>query len=197
MKRARHSIGWTLVLGWTFVAALLLLGSDWLFERIWALGPLLQGGWTLLGTILLIGLVIARQWLPGLVLAVAAVALLLLPLPEWGGRAWFWISFNQHREAYDSIVAEADVLPDGGQAHGVRYIIERGPPVRIAFPQPVGVADNWGAVIHDPSDGVATARGWGSRPGEHTIRADLHELWGGDLLTCSRITGHYYRCWFT
>ena len=53
------------------------------------------------------------------------------------------------------------------------------------------------AVIHDPSDLVASAKGWGERPGDYTAHPDVRDLWGGKLVACSRITGHYFRCDFT
>lgn len=179
------------------MATLTLLAGDWLMEvnfllRIVAL-PLIGLG----GLVVLAALTITKQWKAVGALIAAAIVLIVLPLPSWGGRLWFFISFNQHRQAYDAVVAEANGLPRNGIRYGVSYRIEPGPPLRVAFPQPVGIADNWGAVIHDPSDGVAAAKGWGETNGDYTIRPDLQELWGGDIVGCSRITGHYYRCWFT
>lgn len=188
---------WWLVGIWFAVAALTLLASDWLTEINIFLAivavPLVGLG----GLVVMAALAFSGEGKAVGALIVAALVLVLLPLPSWGGRLWFFISFNQHRQAYDAIVAEADRLPRDGTRHGVSYRIESGPPIRVAFPQPVGIADNWGAVIHDPSDGVATAKGWGETNGDYTIRPDLQELWGGDIVSCSRITGHYYRCWFT
>lgn len=188
---------WWLVGIWSALAALTLLASDWLTEVNIFLAivavPLVGLG----GLVVMAALAFSGEGKAVGVLIVAALVLVLLPLPSWGGRVWFFISFYQHRQAYDAVVAEADGLPRDGARHGVSYRIEPGPPIRVAFPQPVGIADNWGAVIHDPSDGVATAKGWGETNGDYTIRPDLQELWGGDIVSCSRITGHYYRCWFT
>ncbi|MBB4083107.1 hypothetical protein [Brevundimonas lenta] len=183
---------------WVLGAAALLLGTDWLIEALFIVGSLLQLLWALAGLIVLIVLLLNRGWLPALALIVAAVGLVFSPLPQWGGWLWFRISFERNRPIYEQVVARAATLPAEGELDGAGYRIEPGPPVRIAFPQPVGVADNWGAVIHDPSDAVLTARGWGPAGGpDYTVRPDLQELWGGDLLSCTRITGHWHRCWFT
>lgn len=188
---------WWLVGTWLALAALMLLAGDWLMEVNFLLALVARPLVGLIGLGVLAALAFSTQWKPASILIVAAIVLVLLPLPSWGGRLWFFISFNQHRQAYDAVVAEANSLPWDGARHGVAYIIEPGPPIRVAFPQPVGIADNWAAVVHDPSDGVATAAGWGETNGDYTIRPDLQELWGGDIVRCSRITGHYYRCWFT
>jgi hypothetical protein len=196
MKFASKTAWWSVGI-WFAIAGLTLLASDWLTEVNIFLPmvtvPLVGLG----GLVIMAALALSGEGKAVGVLIVAALVLVLLPLPSWGGRLWFFISFNQHRQAYDAVVAEADGLPRDGNRHGVAYRIEPGPPIRVAFPQPVGIADNWGAVIHDPSDGVATAKGWGETNGDYTIRPDLQELWGGDIVSCSRITGHYYRCWFT
>ncbi|WP_156459697.1 hypothetical protein [Brevundimonas sp. Root1279] len=169
-----------------------------MFEAIFIFGTMIQLAWGCVGLALLANLLLSGRWIPTIVLVGAGAALVLAPLPQWGGWLWFRISFESHKAAYAKVVEEAPGLPRQGTAHGVRYLVEPGPPVRVAFPQPVGVADNWSAVIHDPSDAVLTARGWGAGgAGEYTARPYVQELWGGDLLTCTRITGHWHRCWFT
>jgi hypothetical protein len=197
MKPRGLSAEWTLVAAWAAVAFCLVFAGGWLFEKIWVLSLGLQGIWALVGILLSLSLLFTGRWRQAGVLILFAVVVVVSPLASWGSEAWFWVSFKQNEGIYRDVVARTDSLPRQGEIRGVRYRIERGPPARVAFPQPVGVADNWGAVVHDPSDAVATAKGWGERPGEYTIRADLQELWGGDIVSCSRITGHYYRCWFT
>lgn len=195
MRRPDSAVWWVAGV-WTAVA-LVLLAQDWLMEAapVAALLSLPLMGILALAT--LIGSAWTGRWPLLAVSLIGLTGLLFSPLPRWGGALWFRISFERHRPAYDAIVARADHLPIRGKIGDAPYWIEHGPPVRVAFRQPVGVADNWGAVVHDPSGGVATARGWGTAPGDFTVRPDLQELWGGDLLSCSRITGHYYRCWFT
>lgn len=189
----------TLILVWSIVMCLLLLAGDWLIESAFILGAVLQIFWFLLGFGLLAFSTFRSGWRGGLAAICAGVLIIAVApfISSAGGWGWAWISLQSHRAVYERVVAQAAVLPDEGRFNGHSYRIERGPPVRVAFPQPVGVADNWGAVIYDPSDAVATAKGWGAKPGAHTVRPDIQNLWGGDLLSCRRITGHYYRCWFT
>lgn len=188
-----------ILLIWSGLMTLLLLAGDWLIEVAFIFGPLLQIFWLMLGLGVLAFSLIKSGWRGGLatILAGGLVVATAPFLSAAGGWGWAWISLRSNKAVYDRVVARAASLPDRGEIDGRRYLIERGPPVRIAFPQPVGIADNWGAVIHDPSGAVATATGWTGKPQRFTVRADIRELWGGDLLACRRITGDYYRCWFT
>ncbi|MGQ3040610.1 MAG: hypothetical protein ACT6TH_03970 [Brevundimonas sp.] len=188
----------TLVLA---VPAIFVTASDWLLEvspAIYLIGMTAMPAMLLVGLVLCLTMIWRRHWLKAAAIALGFALILLAPLPAIGSSLWFRISFQTNRAAYEEVVQRAHALPQSGALGDVRYQIERGPPTRIAFPQPVGIADNWGAVIHDPSDAVLTARGWGAEgAGDFTVRADLQRLWGGDLLSCARITGHWHRCWFT
>ena len=189
---------WGLVSGWITAAMLLQLATDWLYEVVFVFGSMAQLAWFALGGVLAIALLIQRIWRPALVLLAVGAGLLFSPLPQWGGWLWFRLSFEMHRPSYEAVLEDVATLPDSGEIRSMRYWIERGPPARIAFPQPTGVTDNWSAAVHDPSDAVLTARGWGvGGGGDVTVREDLESLWGGDLLSCTRITGHWHRCWFT
>ena len=187
------------VVGWAvfsvLIAASLSAIGDW---NVFFVPPVLVA-WLGVSVVLLAVLLLGKLWRSaGLFGILLAVVIVFAPIASGAGtQAWNWVNFKRSEATYIDIVRRADALPDSGQVGGVRYRIERGSTTRVAFPLPVGIADNWAAVIHDPSDGVATARGWGERPGDYTVRPELQELWGGDLLACSRIQGHYYRCDFT
>lgn len=184
-----------------FLPAIFVTASDWLLEvspAIYFLGMIAMPAMLLFGLVLCLTMIWRRQWLKAAAIALGFALILLAPLPAVGSSLWFRISFETNRAAYEEVVQHAHALPESGSLGDVRYRIERGPPTRITFPQPVGIADNWGAVIYDPSDAVLTARGWrAGGAGDFTVRADLQRLWGGDLLSCARITGHWHRCWFT
>jgi len=198
VKRTDHSVVIVIAI-WSVVMGLLLLAGDYLLEIAFVFAPLLQLFWLLLGVGVLAFSIFCAGWRGG-VAAILAGGLLVISSPflsAAGGRGWAWISLQSHKAVYDRVVAQAATLPDQGQIDGRQYFIERGPPIRVAFPQPVGVADNWGAVVHDSSGAVAAAKGWTGKPQRHTVRPDLQELWGGDLVTCRRIVDDYYRCWFT
>lgn len=183
------------------VPAIFVTASDWLLEVnlvLYFLGIIATLAMLFVGLALCLAMMWRRQWLKAATLVAGFALILLAPLPAIGSSLWFSVSFEMNRAAYEEVVQRAHALPQSGALGDVRYQIERGPPTRIAFPQPVGIAHNWGAVIHDPSDAVLTARGWGAEgAGDFTVRADLQRLWGGDLLFCARIIGHWHRCWFT
>ncbi|MDB5420487.1 MAG: hypothetical protein JWR59_434 [Brevundimonas sp.] len=161
--------------------------------------PFVLLGWLGLGLLVLAGLLIARKWrAAGLLAILTPLVFFLGPVASSAGaQSWNQSQFQRSRVAYEDVVARAATLPDTGVMSGVSYRIERGAVTRIAFPLPAGVADNWSAVVHDPSDLVATAEGWGARPGDYTAHPDVRGLWGGNLVACTRITGHFYRCDFS
>lgn len=199
MSVRKPTVGEWLAILWP-VGALVLVGfmpaiGDW---NVFFL-PLILGGWLLAGLCVLAALLISRSWrAAGLLAILTFLAFFLAPLvSSLGAGIWNRAQFNRSEAVYAEIVANAARLPSEGRIGTVAYRIERRPITRIAFPLPVGVTDNWSAVIHDPSDAVATARGWGERPGDYTARADLRGLWGGGLVSCTRITGHYFRCDFS
>jgi hypothetical protein len=177
------------------LAALVPAIGDW---NVFFL-PLILWGWLLVGLGVLAALLISRNWrAAGLLAILTFLTFFLAPVvSSLGAGVWNRSQFQRSEAVYADVVARAASLPNEGRIGAVGYRIERGPPTRIAFPLPVGVADNWSAVVHDPSDAVATVRGRGERPGDDTARPDLRALWGGQLVSCTRITGHYFRCDFT
>lgn len=123
-------------------------------------------------------------------------------LVRFGDRDRFRREFDRNLPLYRSIVADIERRqgdPVGASYQGVRYEVEPGPPLRVAFPLPGGILDNWEGIVYDPSDEISVA---------HEIRPDLSNwdeprfvairLWfGGDLRYAERVSGHFYRCWFT
>lgn len=124
-------------------------------------------------------------------------------LVRLGDRVRFRREFDRNLPLYRSIVAQLErrrgASPDEAVHPPLRYIVEPGPPLRVAFPLPGGILDNWEGVVYDPSDEISVA---------HEIRPDLSNwneprfvairLWfGGDLRYAEHVDGHFYRCWFT
>jgi hypothetical protein len=90
----------------------------------------------------------------------------------------------------------ADGLERGILEEDIRYRLDRGPPIRVAYATDLGFLDNWSAIILDPTDSVAAAHGF--RPGGgYTAPDSVKSLFTGDIVECSRMFGHYYRCSFT
>ena len=175
---------WILVVVWLGAAAGVMFGDSWLFEASFLLSlaaiPLLLVS----GLLILIYLVFSKRWKSPLALFAGAVLVAVSPLPGLGHRAWSWSSFVQHRADYEAVVAEASRLPASGVHRGEAYRIERGPPLRIAFPRSHGMPDGWSGVVYDPSLTVDDLAG----AAEYVFSSRVH--------SCIRITGPWQRCWF-
>lgn len=140
----------------------------------------------------------------GASLSIVATTALLLPL--WinlAARAMIWTALLVNHAAYSRIVDEArrDIIKRDGSsiyqsAYGVRYILDAGPPLRVAFSDGGGPLDQWGGFVYDPSGRVAQARGFTDQ-GTLTAPARVRTLFGGDMVSCSHLTGSYYYCIFT
>jgi hypothetical protein len=139
---------------------------------------------------------------------VAFVAIAGVQFSHVGDELVFHASFVCSRSHYEAVVAAAErgelPAPDParggyGTHGGTVYVLDPGPPVRLAFPRPGGIIDNWEGVVYDPTDAVRAARGWTFARGrqEFTAPPGVRELFGGDIVACERVTEHFYRCWFT
>ena len=137
----------------------------------------------------------------GAAIVLVSVVMYLLAMPALfaaGDRFFFNRHFSQARPAYERIALE---VTNGGQSPTARrddifYIVDPGPPVRVAFQRPGSILDNWEAVVYDPSGRVATATGFDPE-GRFTAAADVLKIFDGDLVACRPLGGAFYRCWFT
>lgn len=120
-------------------------------------------------------------------------------LTRMGGRWTFDNRFRQMEPRYRQLAlraAEGRLPPDGSRG-GVRFVVDSGPPLRVAFPQPGSVTHNREGVVHDPTGSLAAAvprrkeGEWRSPPSRFA------RLFGGELTGCKHIRGPFYRCWFT
>ena len=123
------------------------------------------------------------------------------PLAVAGDRAQFRHRFERLAASYEAIVQrlESGAMPvREGTAAGIHFLVDGGPPVRVAFPETGGILDNWEGVIYDPSGAVLSAGGWtsGGTPA-FSAPPDVRRLFGGDLVACEPLRDRYYRCWFT
>jgi hypothetical protein len=126
-----------------------------------------------------------------------AVLIFAAPLVR---RAVIYAQFAIMLPAYSRVVETESRSPSKGVVEDgkVTYVVDNGPPVRIAFPK-FGIIDNWVAIVYDPSDAVAEARGWDFQSGKQLFTAPpkIKSLFGGDLVECWRLYSHYYSCSFT
>jgi hypothetical protein len=131
--------------------------------------------------------------------AVIATAVLFAPVASLGGKLTERIRFAWQRPAYDRIVARAQagkIAAGNRTVEGLDYIVDAGPPVRVAFVWPGGILDNWCGAVHDPSGEVLKVKDlppWSNewRHGEVT------GLFGGDMVSCRSLDHMYYLCCFT
>jgi hypothetical protein len=207
--RAHHddcaSLGWsdrwlpsrrqaTLVAAWCIAYFLItLLGR--LHESMWILLAWL-GIWIAAGLIFLISLLHLRELarVPAAVLlTVALLPLTVAALTPSLNRVAARMSFELRRGDYDAVVARVEggspSLKGGETGRGTRFLVDAGPPRRVAFVTLPGVVDNWAGIVHDPSHQVAAARGLAGDP--------VRELFGGDIVSCRHISEAYYECGFT
>jgi hypothetical protein len=121
----------------------------------------------------------------------------------WGGKRCddqeigIFARFHALKPRYRAIVRaiEAGEVPPAEP----RYIVEKGTPIRVAFPWPGGMLDNWCGVIYDPS-GLLRKAGRFQRGLSHFSDPALQEaraLFGGDLWSCEPLGGDWYFCCFT
>jgi hypothetical protein len=119
-----------------------------------------------------------------------------------GNRAFGYARFALLYPVYSRIVSGLGESPPNertGHYGFVRYEVDSGPPVRVVFPHFGGIADNWAGTVYDPSDEVATATGWKYAGGtrDFSAPANIRKLFGGDVVSCRRLWGHYFLCSFT
>lgn len=133
--------------------------------------------------------------------AAASIPLLLVALllsEPTIARLAIYSEFAVMLPKYSTVVTAVTGTPPHRAAGEVEYIVDEGPPVRIAFPQG-GILDNWHGIVFDPSDAVAQATGWNHDGGtvQFTAPPGIREVFGGDLVSCRHLQGHYYSCSFT
>ena len=76
-------------------------------------------------------------------------------------------------------------LSDGPMPAGVATIERAGS--RRAF-----LIGNDKAIVHDPTDRMAAARGWNGGP----VAADIRNVFGNNTIWCQRLDSHWFHCQF-
>jgi hypothetical protein len=105
----------------------------------------------------------------------------------------------QFRIIVDQLKKSAPLKGGRHMYQSTPYIVEPGPPLRVAFPRPGGILDNWCGIVYDPSGEVLKARQFKSDYSNWDDPSLQHvkQLFGGDLKYSVHLRGHFYRCWFT
>ncbi|AMV38864.1 hypothetical protein [Planctomyces sp. SH-PL62] len=176
---------------------------DWIARGLWMLAGVGLLAWC-------VRLARARQGrrsalaAGGLVVLTLALSPTLWPyLASVGGWAKIRMDFARNRSRYEKVVARLagrpNPMPGRSEADGVSYIVGPGPPLRVAFPLPGGILDNWTAVVYDPSEEVHRMGRVGPDL-SHWDDPDLLELrmwFGGTMRHARRLGGGFFYCIFT
>ncbi|WP_054310042.1 hypothetical protein [Mesorhizobium sp. 1M-11] len=123
-----------------------------------------------------------------------------LPLIRIGAATSTWVWFLAHRGTYREIarqIESGELVPAPTfyqKALGTQFIVDLGPPKRVAFPLFGGFGDNWRAVVHDPTGVVKRARF--RNPGEGGPD-DIEMMFGGQMVGCRLMVEDFYDCNFT
>jgi hypothetical protein len=166
-------------------------------------------GILLAGTVVLLiyGVREARElsgWRGRILSTIASPALCILttlaalPLLAIGGRLGDLARLGLNHRHYEAIIRNAAAKPDPEpyvEDGGVRYTVDLGPPVRVAF-NPEGLLDNWSGIIFDPTGDVMKAHGFDTS-GKFYAPDRITKLFGGDLVGCRHLWRDYYKCSFT
>jgi hypothetical protein len=126
---------------------------------------------------------------------------LFLALARVSGALDDWLDLRSATDRLPAILREAEVkcssMPNGYSSRdGGHYIVECGPPVRVAFDLGGGFLDNWHGLVFDPSGVVENAR-TDMRSLEPDPPDSPTRLFGGDIVWCRREKGDFFHCRFT
>ena len=114
-----------------------------------------------------------------------AMVLLASPLVWLGLAAGDLARLAVNRDLYETIIAENRTTTRAVSSEDrddVRYRVDAGPPIRVAF-NPEGLLNNWSGIVFDPTGEV--------------MLADGLDLFGGNLVGCRHLWDSYYKCSFS
>lgn len=135
----------------------------------------------------------------------AGLAFAAGPLLDAGDRIGVTTRLAQDEARFAAIIARLKTEPAGDTdavrrtEDGVTFLVDRGPPLRVAF-HPRGILDSWTGIVFDPSRTLGHYVSQGPRrPGARSAITpdDLSGLFGGDLAGCRYLRDDYFLCRFT
>jgi hypothetical protein len=197
-----------MVVVWLVTGLVLALTAELAWEHLWIAAYWPTIAWVIWG-IALLGLELLRLRRPQRRRAVAVelaamvvVAVAFLPTARMGAWLTATIRFRLQRPRYERLIAELSSVPSDRREHrwhGIRYIAEQGPPLRVAFPWPGGILDNWCGVVYDPTKLVLQANNFTGdwEKWRQQVPGEVIVLFGGDMLHCNEIDPPFYYCCFT
>lgn len=151
-------------------------------------------------TILWLALVLDGAWQAWRLRSVGIPALLLVLMPVvalpfaafaanhalyWSHVAPSWLMLRSDRAAFDAALTGAR-MPTG-----ITGMLSAAP--RTAFRTIIGFDGDWAAIVHDPTDRMAAARGWNGGP----VAADIRRIFpNSHTIWCQRLDSHWFHCQF-
>lgn len=195
-----HSLGWVLIATWALLALLVNSLRFELADAFFILAPLFSlalwaGFARVLAYVVVRGVRHGAARSSALSLGVLIVVGVVFGL--YGARIGTLTKFYALRPRYEAVVTA--IKAGQRPATRVHYQVDERPPLRVAFPWPGGILDNWCGVVYDPSGLVKKARLF--KPDLSNLGApdlqDVRRLFGGDLRSCELLGGDWYFCCFT
>ncbi|WP_283514538.1 hypothetical protein [Sphingomonas sp. 2R-10] len=103
----------------------------------------------------------------------------------WSHVAPSWLMLRSDRAAFDA------GLTGGPLPTGTGGMVRAGS--RTAFRTIIGFDGDWAAIVHDPTDRIAAARGWNGGP----VAADIRRIFpNSQTIWCQRLDSHWFHCQF-
>ena len=140
-------------------------------------------------------------------LCIATGVVLFLPIAQLGASLTTRIRFAVERPRYEKVISTLqDSIRTTGQPaagrhdyEGVVYVVNSGPPLRLAFPWPGGMIDNWCGAVYDPTSAVLQANNFTGEwsKWDEQVAPEIKGMFGGDLVHCSELRSPFYHCCFT
>lgn len=190
---------------WIITGIALALTLQFQYETLWILASLPIVSWSLIGIALLVTCVwrATRPEHRGTALknicAIIVMGVMITPLAKIGHSLTEYIRFSWYRTSYDRIVSHIDQQPltDGlDHDEDIDFILDPGPPRRVAFIWPGGLMDNWCGIVFDPTNDVLKINQQGLWSDEWRA-SYITKLFGGDMTSCRTISTPYYMCCFS
>jgi hypothetical protein len=131
--------------------------------------------------------------------AVVACFALFSPASNLGRWILERVRLSFHRSGYERVVASLEQGiqdPSSLDSEDVDYIVDSGPPLRVAFSWPGGIIDNWCGIVHDPTGDVLKVNEL-KLGSDQWRRSEITKLFGGDMVSCRAVELPYFLCCFT
>jgi hypothetical protein len=198
---------------WLVSGLVLALTADLAADYLWIFALLPWIIWAAVGVVLAVKAgwrlrrVDQRRTAGAALLCIATGALAFLPTAQLGASLTTKIRFALERPRYEKVISTLNDSivttghPAGGRHdyEGLAYVVESGPPLRLAFPWPGGMLDNWCGAVYDPTSAVLKANNFTGdwSKWDDQVPLEIKRMFGGDLLHCSELKSPFYHCCFT